>query len=379
MTMKIKVLHITKMKGISGSENHLLTLLAGLNKDRFEAHLCILAESRHLSLLQEYKYKLELAGVIVSILVMHKYANVSLIWQIRNYILRENIHIVHTHLIHADFYGTLAAKLAGIGMIISSRHNDDRFRRYLPLIWLNRFLARWHSRIIVISDWIGAFLQTVEKIPAEKLVRIHYGLEPEKIIDKAVKPQYVRQQFQIPCQVPVIGTIGRLTAQKGHIYLLRAVKQVKAQLPDLRVLIIGDGELRAELEQQAKELGIEMNVVFTGYRDDAITLLSGFDFFVLPSLWEGFGLVLLEAMALKKAIVASKVSAIPESVVDGRTGILVPPKNPEKLAEAILTVLNNHKLSVSMGEAGYTHLHHNFSVQKMVTATETLYMRVYNA
>lgn len=378
MTMKIKVLHITKMKGISGSENHLLTLLAGLNKDRFEVYLCILAESRHLCLLQEYTRKLEIAGIIVSVLVMHKYANVSLVWKLRNYILRENIHIVHTHLIHADFYGTLAAKLAGVATILSSRHNDDRFRKYLPLIWLNRFLARWHSNIIVISDWIGVFLQEVEKIPVEKIVRIHYGLEAKIIIDKT-NPQYIRQQFQIPNQVPVIVTIGRLTDQKGHTYLLRAVKQVKAQFPDLRVLIIGDGELRPELENQSKELELEANVIFPGYRNDALKLLSGCDFFVFPSLWEGFGLVLLEAMALKKAIVASNVSAIPESVVDGKTGILVPPKDPEKLAEATVTLLNDHELRLSMGEAGYIHLQDNFSVQKMVTATETLYMRVYNA
>lgn len=370
--MKIKVLHISKMKSVSGSENHLLTLLSGFRKEQFELHLCILAQTSHLPYLQEYKTALEQAGVHVFFRIMRKYLDFRTLWVLVRYIRKEQFHIVHTHLIHADFYGTLAARLAGVTTIISSRHNDDRFRNYRPLIWVNRFLARWHSKIIVISDWIGTFLPEVEGIPQEKIVRIHYGLQPDTVMKHADK-QYVRQQFQLPGQVPVIGTIGRLTAQKGHSYLLQAVKQVKAHFPELRVLILGEGELHPELEKQSKELGIESNVIFTGYRNDAVKLLSGFDFFVFPSLWEGFGLVLLEAMALKKAIVASSVSAIPESVIDGKTGILVPPRNAERLAEAMLILLRETNLAHTMGEAGYRHLQENFSVQKMVEATEALY------
>jgi glycosyltransferase involved in cell wall biosynthesis len=121
-------------------------------------------------------------------------------------------------------------------------------------------------------------------------------------------------------------------------------------------------------------LGIEANVIFTGYRDDAVKLLSGFDVFVFPSLWEGFGLVLLEAMALRKAVVASNVSAIPESVIDGETGLLVPAKNVKKLAEALLTMLNSKDMASTMGESGYRRLQECFSVRQMVNATQTLYM-----
>jgi len=177
-SMKIKMLHLTKIKGIRGSENHLLTLLSELDKDRFEVHLGILAESIHVDLLQEYKKILEEVEVVVSIFVMKKYLDLSLLRRLRKYILQKGFHVVHTHLIHADFYGTLAAKFAEIPIILSSRHNDDRFRRHKLLIWLNRFLARWHFKVIVISDWVGKFLQEVEKIPPEKIVRIHYGLEP---------------------------------------------------------------------------------------------------------------------------------------------------------------------------------------------------------
>lgn len=363
------------MKGVSGSENHLLTLLSGLDKDRFEVHFGILAESIHVPLLQNYKQTLEDAGVIVSVFVINKYFDLSLLWRLRRYILQKGFRLVHTHLIHADFYGTLAAKLAGTPIIMSSRHNDDRFRRYKPLIWLNRFLARWHSKVIVISDWVGKFLQEVEGISAEKIVCIHYGLEPEEILKQA-DPGYVRRQFQLSENVPVIGTIGRLTDQKGQRYLLQALTQIIPEFPLLRVVIVGDGELRVKLETQTKDLGLEANVIFGGYRHDAIQLLAGFDFFVLPSLWEGFGLVLLEAMALKKAIVASKVSAIPESVIDGETGILVPPKDVAKLVEALLRLLRHRETIGVMGEAGHKRLQQHFSVRKMVEATETLYLNI---
>ncbi len=369
---KIKILHIMKMKGVSGSENHLLTLLPQLDPNRFEIHYAILSEFRHVELLEDYQKRLEHAGIPVPIFVMRKYFDFGLFWKLVRYMKAEEFDIVHTHLIHADFYGTLTAKAAGIGRIVSSRHNDDKFRNYLPSIWLNRFLARWHDRLVVISDALGRFLQEVEGIPAEKIVRIHYGLQAKEAEHHA-DPAYVRQEFQIPEYVPVIGTIGRLTTQKGQRYLVEAVKQVTAHFPELQLVIIGAGELRSELKQQSQELGIAANMIFAGYRTDALKLLSGCDFFVFPSLWEGFGLVLLEAMALKKAIVASRVSAIPESVLNGKTGFLVPPKDADRLADAMLTLLKDPALTQTMGTAGYTHLQENFSVQKMVQGIETMY------
>ncbi len=376
--MKHKIFHLMKMKGVSGSENHLLTLLPQLDHSRFDIHLGILTESKHVPLLLDYTRMLEERGVKVSMLEMRKYFDIRLLWTLCKHIREERFQIVHTHLIHADLYGTIAAKLAGVPVVVSSRHNDDRFRNYLPLIWLNGFLARWHSRLVVISDALGRFLERVEHIPPEKIVRIHYGLQPESI-EHLMEPGFIRQEFQIPDQAPVIGTIGRLTDQKGQRYLFQAVKQLVAHFPELRMVMIGEGELRSELEQQSQELGIAANVIFAGYRSDALKLLSGCDFFVFPSLWEGFGLVLLEAMALKKAIVASRVSAIPESVLDGKTGFLVPPKDADSIADAMLTLLKAPTLTQRMGDAGYAHLQENFSVRKMVRATETLYSELISA
>ena len=374
--MAIRILHISKMKGVSGSENHLLTLLAHLDKSRFEVELCILAEPQHIPLLQNYAAQLEAAGVHVVFQPMRRHLDERLIGKLRGYMKRCQIQVVHTHLIHADVYGTIAAKLAGAPVIISSQHNDDQFRHSLPMIWLNRLLARWQTKIIVISDWVGKFLQEVEGIPAEKIMRIHYGLDP-KPIEALADPSDIRQQFQIPDGAPVIGTIGRLTAQKGQTYLLDAVRLLKSDFPNLRVVVIGDGELRHDLEAQAKTLDITDNVIFTGLRSyhEAMRLLSGMDVFVFPSLWEGFGLVLLEAMALKKPIVASNVSAIPEIVIDGKTGLIVPPRQAEAIAEALRALLRNFEEAKKMGVAGFQRLQAVFAVENMVTATANLYMQ----
>ena len=372
--MAIRILHISKMKGVSGSENHLLTLLAHLDKSRFEVELCILAEPDHIPLLQNYAAQLEAAGVHVVFQTMRRHIDERLIGNLCAYMKRKQIQIVHTHLIHADVYGTIAAKLAGVPVIISSQHNDDQFRRSRLIIWLNRLLAHWQSKIIVISDWVGKFLQEVEGIPAEKITRIHYGLDP-KPIEALADPAYIRQQFQIPDGAPVIGTIGRLTAQKGQTYLLDAARLLKNDFPNLRVVVIGDGELRHDLEAQAKTLDITDNVIFTGLRSyhEAMCLLSGMDVFVFPSLWEGFGLVLLEAMALKKPIVASNVSAIPESVLDGKTGLIVPPRQAEAIAEALRALLRDFEKAEKMGVAGFQRLQAAFAVESMVTATANLY------
>lgn len=367
------ILHITKMKGISGSENHLFTLLSELQqRGDFALWLIILAEPRHVKNLTDFQQRLAATGARVVILPMSRHLDAGLIWRLYRLMRRERFDIVHTHLIHADLHGTIAATLAGVPAILSSKHNDDDFRHNPAIGWLNRLLTRRHKRIIVISDWIGTFTREVEGVPAEKIVRIHYGLDPDTVTRHA-DPDALRREFEIPPDAPVIGTIGRLTEQKGQRYWLEALKPVIAEFPDLRVALIGDGELRDALQQQAEQLGIARNLVFTGYRTDALMLLSGLDFFVFPSLWEGFGLVILEAMALQKAVIGSRVSAIPESVQDGETGILVAAKDVSGLTAAMLTLLRDPARARSMGEAGFRRLQTHFTVDTMVNETAHVY------
>jgi L-malate glycosyltransferase len=147
-------------------------------------------------------------------------------------------------------------------------------------------------------------------------------------------------------------------------------------VPDARFVILGEGELRGPLEKQIADLHLEKHVILGGFRPDVLSLLKGFDFFVMPSVTEGLGTSLLDAMACAKPIVASRVGGIPEVVMDGKTGILVPPKDPDLLAEAIVRMMQDRALAASMGGAGYTRVTERFTVERMVEETLAVYERL---
>jgi glycosyltransferase involved in cell wall biosynthesis len=167
----------------------------------------------------------------------------------------------------------------------------------------------------------------------------------------------------------------RLIEQKGVVYGLRAFAQIAPQFPPAHVVIAGDGALRGTLEAEARKLGISQRVHFLGWREDTANILAALDVLLMPSLWEGFGLVLLEAMAQTVPIIGSAVSAIPEVVVDGETGLLAPPRDADALASALAQLLGDEGLRRHMGLMGQDRVESVFSVEQMVTATLNLYVR----
>jgi glycosyltransferase involved in cell wall biosynthesis len=171
-----------------------------------------------------------------------------------------------------------------------------------------------------------------------------------------------------------IGIIGRLAAVKDHKNLINAFKLAREKLKNIELMIVGDGPLKQELESYVQEMGLAESVVFTGARRDIAQLLSGFDIFILSSLDEGMPITLLEAMAAGVPVIATKVGGIPEIVVDGKTGFLVPPQAPDKLAEKIYLLLENGKLADLMGKEGRKSVDENFSIGKMVSKYEAIYL-----
>jgi glycosyltransferase involved in cell wall biosynthesis len=165
--------------------------------------------------------------------------------------------------------------------------------------------------------------------------------------------------------------VGRLTEQKGINYLLEAWAQVHPVLPQAVLIIAGDGPLRDSLKQQAAPLG--ESVRFLGWRTDGPTIMADCDTLVLPSLWEGFGLVTLEAMALSRPVIASRVGALPEIVLNGETGLLVPPSNPKALADALCRLLGDPAYARILGQAGRTRLEKHFSVTRMAKQHALVY------
>jgi glycosyltransferase involved in cell wall biosynthesis len=377
LTRKAKICHVTKATGVAGSEKHLLTLLTGLDKAKYQVTLVLLVERD--KPLGDYALQLEEGGVQVRRVLIRGDIDPLLVWRLYRLLREGNYDLVHTHLIHADLYGTLAAKLAGVPIIVSTKHNDDAFRRHSLYAFLDRLASKFANKIIVISDSLRRFFVEVEGLDEGKITRIYYGLDAAKFGVHSLGNSSVREEFGIEANAPLAGIVARLDPQKGHTYLLTAFAKVVETLPQAKLLVVGDGYLRGNLEKQTRDLGITYQVIFTGWRDDIPRIVADLDFLILPSLWEGFGLVLLEAMAVAKPIVATRVSAIPEIVVNGETGVLVPARDPNSLAKAITKLLQVPVLTKEMGRKGRERLEREFSVEKMVKQTEGVYERLIGA
>jgi glycosyltransferase involved in cell wall biosynthesis len=368
----MRVVHISKITGIAGSEGHLLRLLPGLALRGCEVSMVVLEEPSQPA--DAYAAALTNRGIDTIRVPIHGHLDAGLVNRLAAHFRALGPDIVHTHLIHADLYGLWAARLAGVPHAISSRHNDDRFRRNPVIGLMNRRAMNQTDGVIAISHALASFVRDVERIPADMIMTIPYGLEtPNR---EGNERERARDRLGIPLYAPLVGLVGRLIHQKGVDVLLRAFPLVLQQLPAARLAIIGDGPLRGRLESFAGELGLREKVVFTGWVDDASRLMPACDVIAVPSRWEGFGLVTLEAMGYAVPVVASRTSALPEIVVDGETGLLVQPEDALGLAEALLVFLENPREAAEAGEAGYRRLVNVFSVEAMVDATCAVYDRV---
>lgn len=366
----MRVTHLIKATGIAGAEAHLLTLLPELAQHGIEPRLIILeSPSRPVA---EFARRAEALGVRAELMPIYADVDPSLVVRLGRVLRANSPDVLHTHLIHADLHGALAAGLAGVRSLVRTCHNDDRFRRWAPVRAVSRALGRRFGRVIVISDYLGEFVKRVEGVPPARVARIYYGLDPDEYLRDA-QADGVRLSFGIGSDDGIIAYVGRLTGQKGVGDLLEAFGYVAQQFPAARLLIVGDGPLRRRLAAQAGRAG-RGRVIFVGWRTDVPAIMQAIDVLVVPSHWEGFGLVTLEAMAARRPMIASRVSALPEIVRDGETGWLVPPGDARALAAALGEALRDPARARAMGRQGRVRLETHFTISRMVAD----HARVYN-
>lgn len=370
MTMA-KLLHICKMTGVAGTENHLLTLLPGLKAHGLDVSLLILTNPGQP--MDAYAARMSALGVPTEQATIRRDIDFGLMRRLTGLIREGGFDAVHTHLIHADLHGIIAAGRANVKHIFTTGHNDDPFRRRLPIRLLQRYIWSRVTRGIAISDAIREYMITVEGASAQKAVTIHYGLDAARIQVGDGARTIIRNELGLPPQSVVFGSVCRLIPQKGLSDGLRAFWQVSRQLPKSNYVIVGDGPLREQLQAEADGYGIGHRVHFLGWRDDAQSLMTAFDVLLVPSRWEGFGLVLLEAMAVKLPIIATRISALPEIVVEGETGYLVPVGDVQALTQAMIDICEYPGEAQQMGVNGRTRLESEFSAQKMIERTLAVY------
>lgn len=301
--------------------------------------------------------------------------------ELYRFIREERFAIVHTQTTKAGFVGRLAAYLARAPVVIHTAHAFP-FHPYLPAMrrklyaWMERVAAKWADLVMVDTDAVRLDGLYHRVAPPEKILTVPMGINLQRFSRQRTNPAAVREEWGIPFDAPVVGSVARLVPDKGLECFLDAAARVAALNERVRFLIVGGGPLRPALEQQAQRLGIAERVIFAGVRSDIPAQMAAMDLFVLPTLREGFGVVLAESMAMEVPVVASDIPAVLEVVADGETGILLPPGDPERFAVAILDLLGDETRRRAMGAAGRRRVELLFDERQIFARIEATYTRL---
>jgi len=372
----IAVLEMIDRPFLGGGQMTVLALAKNLDREKFTVAICS-AEGG--PLIEEAKR----SGIPHFAASFHNPLGGKSLKRIASLLQTNQIDILHTHGGVAGFYGRRAARKAGTQVIIHTLHGIHYLHYRNPLLvraytLLERHCSKFTDAVIVVSEADRETALRNRLAPPSKIVLIKNGVDFSRLVPLQ-GPEKKRRELGLDAKQPVIGTVARLHLQKGLIYLLRASKLVRQEFPQIKVMIAGGGPLRSHLARQAQRLGIEDIVVFLGERDDIPDLLSIFDIFALPSLWEGLPYALVEAAALARPVVATDIDGVREVIRDGETGLLVPAGDPSGLAEAIIRLLQDKEKAQRFGTKAREIIPPQYELSRMISETQSLYMRTKQA
>jgi glycosyltransferase involved in cell wall biosynthesis len=369
---RVRVLHVLSTLLPGGSEISVLRLLAALDRRRYDLRVAFLRGEPILAP--------DFEAIEAPVVDLGPCANFDPLCclRLRRYVARERIRLVHTHMDVADFHGALAARLGGVRAVVSTKHAPDEFRtrrtwKRGPFLLMERLAYAMDDAVIVVSDGLATFLESSEHLPRRKMAIIGHGVAaPAAPVPRAE----ARRALGLRPLDPLLGAVGRLSPEKGHAHLLRALPAILRALPGAGLVLAGEGGQRRALEEEAGRLGVADRVEFLGQRRDVARVLAALDLFVQPSLYEGFGLSLLEAMAAGLPVVASRVGGIPEIVDDGESGVLVPPGDPDALAAASIAILLDPATARRLGGTAALRARERHSIESEAARVDALYARV---
>jgi L-malate glycosyltransferase len=359
-----KIMQVVYSLNTGGSESLSRDIILGLNRRTFSPSICALGEG---GAIQD---ELEQHGV--RCYTMHRRSGIdtSLPWRLYRLFRQEKVQIVQTHHHGQLLYSILGARLAG-ARVIHAEHDFYSLQSKKVQQQL-RWSARWCDSIVGVSEGVSEFLRHDVGIPRRKVVTIHNGVDCERFTPRN---SVTRQEVGLSTEDLLIGTVARLEPVKDLFMLLNAFQIVRRVCSSVKLLIVGDGSLKAGLEHRAKDLGLEKDVLFLGRRSDIPAVLGLLDIFVLSSFEEGLPLVILEAMAAGKPVVATAVGSVPE-IVTSETGVLVPRREPDQLAGALQKLLLDATLRMAMGKAGRALVESRYNLNDTVKRYQSLYEAV---
>jgi glycosyltransferase involved in cell wall biosynthesis len=356
-------LHIDTARTWRGGQNQVLLTVLGL---RAKGHRAVLVAHGEGEL-----YRRALEGPDLLALAPRNEVDLSTAWKLSRIIREFGPQIVHAHDPHAVSMAALAMSFSAPTprpRLVAARRVDFHLQKHSFSRWKYRqvdlFIAASHAiRDVLVHDGI----------PARNIVIVHDGIDVAKI--GRLPRVDIRSELWLPHGAPVVVNVGALVAHKGQRYLIEAMPHVLREVPDAHLVILGEGDLRPALERQIKESHLEKHVLLPGFRADVLQVMKSADLFVMSSVTEGLGSTVLDAMAMKLAVVGTRAGGIPEAVVDGETGLLVPPAHAKELAAAVITLLKDPSRRERLATAAHALVTEQFGVGRMLQGTLDAYQR----
>jgi glycosyltransferase involved in cell wall biosynthesis len=288
--------------------------------------------------------------------------------------------VVHTHMAKAGTVGRLAARICGVPLIVHTYHGHV-FHSYFGaartrvFLTIERALGLATDRIIVVGDGQRDEIASYGVAPTRKLEAIRLGLELGQFLHAQEARGSLRLELGLDPATPLIGIVARLVPIKAHDVFFEAARQILTDEPRAQCVVVGDGERRAELEALVDRLAIRHAVTFLGWRRDMVSVYADLDVVALTSLNEGSPVALIEALAAGRPVVSTRVGGVPEVVIDGVTGLTVPPADPAAMAQGILKLLRDRDLASRLGSAGRRHVYPRYDASRLVDDVRNLYLR----
>lgn len=367
--MKWRILHLITRLPVGGAERLIVDIVRGLDRARYEPLVCCIQARGELAA------EVEQSGIRV--LCLERMKSKRFDWRavrdLTNLLREERIDLVHSHLYHANLYGRLAAWRAGVPAIASVHNTYKRPKLHRRII--NRLLSHATARVIAVSEDIRRDLMRYDGVRPDRIVTINNGIDLARI-ETGISRQQARERLGLPDDVLAIGCVARLEEQKGHRFLLEAMALLKEDAglaSRLRLLIVGDGRLRKALEEQAAALGVGSFTSFLGTRGDVAEILKAMDLYVMPSLWEGLSVAMLEAMAAALPVIISNVGGVSQVAGNDEFALRVPPGNAQELARAIGSLCKAPGQRAALGLRARQRVLEHFSAAAMLRELTRVY------
>lgn len=366
-----RVLHLISSSGFLGAENVVLELAVQSRTAGFDVSIGVIVNERNPN--HELAEAARSRGFQARVYPCSRRLDRGVIGGIREWIRCRGVDILHTHNYKSNFYAWRALRGETCSWVITNHGRRSGFRLLLYNL-ADAYVARHADRVVAVSGRIARTLRCTG-VPGGKVRVIDNGIDTDRFAERRPTPE-LRSSLGIQADAFVIGTVGALSREKGHTFLLRAAPEVIESLPSAVFLVVGDGPERPALREEAVRLGVSDRVVFAGSRTDIPEILGIMDLFVLPSVQEGLPMALLEAQAAGVPTVATEVGAIPAVIRDGVTGLLVPPGNPAAIADSIVRLLSNPDAARSMAASGAARVRDDFSADVMARKYLDLYREI---